>query len=745
MTKRFQLKRTSYIWLLLACAGLVGTIYFTYNFFAVRDRLLGQAREYARKDTINASKELSSFITMLKPLAESIANELSSKKLSKAEIEALIREKKSPAIAGLGVAFLPHAFGPDTKLYAPYITEQDGEVKMMHLETVYDYTKPKNTWFNKPLKKGSGFMAPYYGQVSKTILVEYAVPFYYIDADGKKRPAGIVYANQNVEHLKHVLDTLFLGKTGYWFILTKKGVFLSHPQTQFAHKQLTIFELADQLKNPALAKVAEQITKQQQVFFEYDNEITGAPSWLFADPIEGTSWSIVGVFDKGELDVQPNMLRHNLIIPVLAFIFFVIMGIIFFLSLFAQQSPTRWWLASCMVSLSLIGLILWIWYVSSIYPSYQHEVAHQVENKMGLFDYLKKETARQRYGVRVDQMAEGSDRSDIESEKKSAPQEEMSLFEKAKDALHAGFYDARFIPTGIFINNIRFVSASQVEMSAFIWQRFTDGLHDDVPRGPMLPQASAVQINEVSRIKEGKTEVILWEVFATLNQLLDFDQYPFDTKAIHIQLWHRYSAQDVVLVPDLNAYQLINPRSLPGIDDDVYLPGWNLVATHFGYKTVNYTSNLGNYKVGPFGVYDSVDKSGIPELFFDLLVTRQLLDTVVSDLLPVAVIAFLLFVILLTSVQQGYALIGSCASVFFATVIAHVRFREKIPRAQIVYFESFYFMMYILIILVLLVALLYQLEFNIPFIRHRKNMISKLLYWPFLFGSLAAITMAYLY
>jgi len=324
-------------------------------------------------------------------------------------------------------------------------------------------------------------------------------------------------------------------------------------------------------------------------------------------------------------------------------------------------------------------------------------------------------------------------------------EEKNSLFDKAKEALHKGFYDSHFIPTGIFINNIRFVSANQIEVSAYVWQRFITGLHDEVPRGLMFPQASTVTVDEVSRIKEGNAEVILWEVYATLNQFLDFDQYPFDTKAIQIQLWHRYSKENVVLVPDLNAYQLINPRSLPGIDDDVYLPGWNLVATHFGYKTVNYASNLGNYKVGPFGVYDSVDKSGVPELYFDLLVTRQLLDTVVSDLLPIAVIAFLLFVILLTSVQLGYLVSGSCASVFFATVIAHVRFRGKIPRAQIVYFESFYFMMYIMILMILLVTLLYQLEFDIPFIRYRKNMISKALYWPFLFGCLAALTLIYLY
>jgi hypothetical protein len=741
MSKMLTFRKTSYLWLLLASVGLVVTIYFTYQFFAVRNQLLDEAREYARQDTLAVSRELSGFIMMLKPVAESIAKELSSKKLSKAEIEALIREKKSPAIAGIGVAFLPHTFDQNTKLYAPYIFELDGEVKMMQLEKMYDYTKPEYQWFHHPLKTGPGFIEPYYGQASKTILVEYSVPFYYPDADGKRKPAGIVYANQNVEHLKHVLDTLFLGKTGYWFIITKKGVFLSHPQTQFADKQITIFELADRLKNPALAKAAEKITQQQEVFFEYDNEITGAPSWLFSEPIKGTMWSIVGVFDKSELDVKPKTLRRNLILPMLACMFFIIMLVVWFISLFNQSRPAGLWLASFAISLALMGAILWIWYATTLYPSYQREVTHQVENRLSLYDYLKQEITWQRYGVQVDQ----EEAIPKEVKGTTAKGEDESLFEKSKEVLHAGFYDARFIPTGIFINNIRFSSASQIEINAYVWQRFIQGVHDDIPRGLMFPQASERKIHEISRIRENDAEFMLWEVYARLNQFLEFEQYPFDTKAIHIQLWPRYSRKNIVLVPDLNAYRLINPRSLPGIDDDVYLPGWNLMATYFGYKMVNYTSNLGNYKVGPFGIYESIDKSGVPELYFDLLVTRHLLDTLVSDLLPIAVIAFLLFIILLTSVQQGYAVIGFCASVFFAVVVAHMRFREKIPRAQIVYFESFYFMMYVMIILVLLVTILYELEFDIPFIRYRKNIIAKLLYWPFLFGSLAVITMVYLY
>ncbi len=745
MKMKIRLKKTSYLWLFFACAGLLATAYLTYHYFSVRDSLLDKAREYGRQKTINASQELSSFIMMLKPLADSVAQELSEREFSKEELEQFLAKKKPDEITGLGVAFLPYKFDRQTKLYAPYVFEREGKNVVTHLEKSYDYTLPENTWFAQTLKRGSGFIEPYYGKVTKTIVADYQKTFYYTDANGKKYPAGIVYATQSVEHLKHVLDTLFLGKTGYWFMLTKKGFFLSHPQSQLVHKRVTIFDLAKRIGNTDLENIGNKIIKKEKVFFEYDNELTGAPSWLFSEPIAQTNWSIVGIFDKNELNVNPDILRRNLILPVFAFVLFCIMSILFFISLFNDEKLARWWFASFIISLALAGLIVWIWYATSLYPGYQHEITHRVANKRGLYAYLKEASARQRYGIRVDQDIDLSQRLQEGDTDILSQEPQVSLFEQSREALQKGFADARFIPTGIFINNLQFVSANEIQISAYVWQRFTEGLHDEIPRGPMFPQAFEVKINEVSRIKYGDTETILWEVYGKLSQFLQFDQYPFDTKALRIQLWHRYSKENIVLVPDLNAYQLINPRSLPGIDDDVYLPGWNLVSTHFGYKMVNYASNLGNYETGPFGVYSAIDKSEVPELFFDILVTRRLLDTVVSDFLPISVIAFLLFVILLTSVQQGYALLGYAASVFFATVIAHVRFRAKIPQAQLVYFESFYFMMYVAILAILLVTLLYQLGFRIPFIRYRENLLSKLLYWPLLFAALVAITMVYLY
>ncbi len=736
MAMRLRMQRISFIWLGCVAISFIIFAYLGYRFISIRQTLLFQAEQNARQETKNASRELNTFINMLKPVAQSIADQIGSTQMSKQQIIELIKKRKPIEVSGLGVAFLPSAFDPETKLFAPYYFETEGKQETIQLENLYDYTAQGTEWFYRPLEEGAGFTEPYYGPASKTIVAEYQVPIYRTDASGKKQAIGVVYANQSVEHLNHVLDTLFLNHTGYWTILTKQGTFLAHPQEQLVHQQVSIFDLAKKLNNSSLEKAAKKILKHKRVFLEYDNEITGAPSWLISEPLEGTDWTIVGIFDKSELNINPNVLRQNLIIPSIGAVFFMIFFTFFIFSLFAGDRVARWWLASGIISFALIGQIIWIWSATYMYPEFRKEKAYFVKNKAELHAYLKEKITSPRYGKKT--------KPTSSNDQEEAPKD-LSLIERTKDALIYGYQDARYIPTGIFVNNLQFVASNQIQVSAYIWQRFTDGLHDMIPRGFILPQSTETKVTEISRIKEGNTETILWEVYAKLGQFLHFAKYPFDTKTLRIQLWHRYIKKNIVLVPDLDSYQLINPRSLPGIDADAYLPGWNIIASNFGYQTVNYSSNFGSYSVGPFGIYKSVDKSDVPELHFDILVTRRLIDTLVSDLLPIAVIAVLLFVILLTSIQQKFAVIGSCASVFFATVFAQVRFRAKIPQAQVVYFESFYFLMYAIILAILVITILQQLNLNFPLIRYRNNIIPKLLYWPLLFASLVSITLWYLY
>jgi hypothetical protein len=126
------------------------------------------------------------------------------------------------------------------------------------------------------------------------------------------------------------------------------------------------------------------------------------------------------------------------------------------------------------------------------------------------------------------------------------------------------------------------------------------------------------------------------------------------------------------------------------------------------------------------------------------MIHRNLVDILIEDLLPLIVIALLLFLILITAEQQGYAVLASSATVFFGIVVSNLNFQNKIPRYQLVYFEYFYLLMYAIILFVTVVALTYLLRINIPFIQFRNNLIPQLLYWPVMSAALLIITIFYL-
>ena len=492
--------------------------------------------------------------------------------------------------------------------------------------------------------------------------------------------------------------------------------------------QVNIFDLAKQLGKADLADAGQQAIQGNSVFIEYDNEITGRPSWLFCEPIETTGWSLCGVFDKEELPLDIDKLRQELMhIWLSAFCMFILL-ILFFFSLFPVTPPSLW-ITSFAISFALTLTISIFWYIAALYPDYKEDVA-AIRNKGMLFSFMQ-ETEQSNQN-------KTTDKSKSDNHKPLSAEEYRQLTYQYVSPTH--------VPTGVYINTIQFKQENKIEVVCYIWQRYVDGIHDNLSRGFILPQAAAITTDEIYRKKENGVEIIIWNVSATLNQNLAYTRYPFDVKDLTIQLWHTDFEKNITLIPDLDSYQLINPRSLPGINPNAYLSGWHMQESYFGFRKNDYNTIFGIYSYGPFGIYKHVEKSNKPELYFTILAKRNLEDTLFADLLPLCVIALLLFVILLTSVMQSYAaILGSCASVFFGIVFAQTRFRVKIPSYQLVYFESFYFVMYAVILAIVIVAVLYHLKFNIRAIQYRNNMIAKLLYWAIVLCILLIITLIYLY
>ncbi|MFD2179422.1 hypothetical protein [Veronia pacifica] len=256
---------------------------------------------------------------------------------------------------------------------------------------------------------------------------------------------------------------------------------------------------------------------------------------------------------------------------------------------------------------------------------------------------------------------------------------------------------------------------------------------------------SETKITEKYRIKENNIEVIGWSFEATLRQYFDYSLYPFDHKTVWIHLWAKDFYRNVVLVPDFDAYKSVSSTETFGLEKDIVLGTWESDNTYFNYRYSNYDSNFGN------SAY--IGQNGFPELHFNVLLKRKFENAFIVYLLPLFLVATLLFSALLTITDKehlesrfGFTMSGfisACSALFFVVMLAHIQLREEFPGSGIVYIEYFYILMYCLLALASTNAYLFSVRARwARIIHYGDNIIAKQGYWPLTLIALVGITLS---
>lgn len=310
-----------------------------------------------------------------------------------------------------------------------------------------------------------------------------------------------------------------------------------------------------------------------------------------------------------------------------------------------------------------------------------------------------------------------------------------------------GAPDARAIPTGVFVQSLRFATATDVHMTGYVWQRFPEPQPDDVPVGVILPELvdSSVGFREEYRVPAGDGEVIGWYFEGTLRQPFEYSDYPFDHKIVWLRLWPRDFAANTVLIPDLTAYAATGVDDTFGVEETIVLGDWNRENTFFDYFLSSYNSN--------FGIADYVGQTGFPELRYNMLIKRKFENAFIVNLVPLFVVAMLAFAALMTVTRDssrssvfGFSTsgsIGTLSALFFVVLLAHIQLRTQFAGSGVVYIEWFYFMMYVVLLGVAVNAYLVSAPWaeNHRFLAYRDNLIAKTTYWPVLIAAMVIITL----
>lgn len=322
-----------------------------------------------------------------------------------------------------------------------------------------------------------------------------------------------------------------------------------------------------------------------------------------------------------------------------------------------------------------------------------------------------------------------------------------------QDYLEKNWPDSNLqIKTGIFIQSLQFVGASDVELSGYVWQHYQDGIHDSIKPAPgevgfVLPEsvnAAGDGVQEAYRIRQGDGVVIGWYFEQTVRQTFDYAEYPFDHKVVWVRLWPKDFSKNIVLVPDLKSYARTGPEDVFGIEELIVLGTWERENTFFDYKTADYDTT--------FGITEYIGQKGFPELHYNVVIRRKFENAFIVYMIPLFVVTTLLFGAVMTVTRKEGLMerhgantanvIGTCSVLFFVVLLAHVQLREGFAGSAVVYMEYFYFMMYFLLLAVSINTYLFAVD-PVPGLRiihYKDNLIPKAAFWPVVLGLMVAIT-----
>jgi len=688
---------------LVASIVLVGYIIFSF----INDHSTEQKKILA---TLEQEKEkIEKLLLQTESVAKDLSTKISSTKLE--DLKALLLESivSDPNVSKLRIAFAPNVF-EEKPFYAIDIKRQSSQVVYNNLSFNYTIKTPlydslNSDWYCSAIKTGAHWNEPRKEYTSSNYLVDYSVPFK-IGDQSKITYDGVVCVSLSVDLIHEFVKALKFKKTGYATLLSPKGRFIYHPKDELVRDTMGIFGLAhykmsiSKKRDPVyknsqrLIQIATKAVNGETGCDNYTSIVSYQPMKYCYMPLYN-GWSLSSLCLKKEFiyfykDYKPRLFWVSLLILInlcLAVLYFI---------------EKRAWLKSILIT-CLFGLgLMVVWYMNYQFPKVQGK------EELVIGDYEGLQTFQHKY--------DGTTGT-----------------------------KAIFIPTGVFVQSIEFSSANNIKATGYIWQHYK--LTDTITsRGFVLPEAEDLSVEVAYEKTQGDVQSIGWYFSTTIRERFDYADFPFDREKLWLRLWHKDFDKNVVLVPDVNSYDVINPSFMPGIEKDFVLAGWNMVSSYFSYIYNSYNTN--------FGIKDYIGQTDFPELYFNVGLARVFINPFISHLIPLLVVMLMLFSILQVGKKNdkkgvlgfnSLSAVSACSALFFVVIFNHINIRSSLSVSGIVYFEWFYIVCYLAIMYVSVSAILIAKDDGIKLFQYKENFYSRILFGPVIVGICYVITFVNFY
>ena len=691
----------------IAGALFLVVIYHSYNLISYKNEREASVREKGLQTIDNLKIKLDSLLLEVTDEAGRLATDFGNNEYTKSEIEGVIKQSalKIKPLQGVTACYEPYALSEEQRLYCPFYNK--GQDQYLYVGEGYDYTDKSiedTAWYSAAIENGAQWVEPYFGTVAKEWYIDYSVPFYYSSGPKKGQVRGIITMSFETKRFKNLIRSMSLGKTGFGILTTTEGNLLSHPVNGYIGTT-NLRDLQSRETTEPLIAAYRDILEGKSGNVAFDREENDDEALFYYDTIPSSGWGIAFMFYKNELLQDTAALHHRYVkLALLLSGLLLILIIIYFNKDYLDR--TEIWQLSALASILLLANIVFVGYLEHSGTRSKTDANPPIADVGSLDNF-------------VDARFERSE--DLRS-KKETP-----------------------IPTGLYISRMDFVNSYDLNVSGTVWQKYPLDIVDAVTPGFLLPQTSpfaeASYIEENHRTRIPKTGIregymlIAWDFRVTLQQYLDYRNFPFDKRHIDMEIIPINIADGLLFVPDLTAYEFMGPSRKPGLDQLVRIPGNRILKTYFNYSVESFDADFG---LGSKSLFEEV-----PLLHYNINLRRILLTVFVTYLIPIFVVLIMMFILVIacSKSEERQGIIQAMAAFFFVLIFSHIDMRKEIVTADLIFLEYFYFVSYFMIILATFNLLAYTKSYKRMF-DYNENQLFKAVYFPFFFLCVLIVSLA---
>jgi phosphoserine phosphatase RsbU/P len=136
-----------------------------------------------------------------------------------------------------------------------------------------------------------------------------------------------VTADISLSRLREIVSSVHISETGYGFLLSKNGTFVTHPDPELVMNE-TLFTVAEAKGDRGMRELGRRMIRGDSGFAPFTSLFTGKQCWMQYAPLPTSGWSLGVLFPQDELMEGITRLNRRVISIGLLGFFFLLLVIV---------------------------------------------------------------------------------------------------------------------------------------------------------------------------------------------------------------------------------------------------------------------------------------------------------------------------------------------------------------------------------------------------------------------------------